>query len=123
GAVAALGAALCWAVSPVFVREGLKTVDRPLVGVAVGMALSAALFAVFAPTRWGRGARPGRIPARILGLELAAGSVLALANWARWEALARAPVGIVLALVLLSVPTVMVLAPRLAGRHGEQVSA
>ena len=48
---------------------------------------------------------------------------LALSIWGRWLALDLADVGVVLALNLLAVPTVLLLAPVIAGRHMEHVDA
>jgi uncharacterized membrane protein len=56
-------------------------------------------------------------------LKLAAGVLVGLSTWTRWVALDLSPVAVVLALGLLSVPTVMLLAPPLAGRREEQVTA
>ena len=36
-----LSAALCWAISPIFIRAGLKELNSPLLGVTVGSAVSA----------------------------------------------------------------------------------
>jgi uncharacterized membrane protein len=55
-------------------------------------------------------------------LKLAAGVLVGASTWTRWEALALTPVAVVLALSLLSVPTVILVAPLLAGRHDERVT-
>jgi len=49
------------------------------------------------------------------------GVLVALSIWGRWVALDLADVGVVLALNLLAVPTVLLLAPVVAGRHLEHV--
>ena len=49
------------------------------------------------------------------------GLLVALATWWRWIALDGASVGVVLALSLLSVPTVLFLAPLMVGRQLERV--
>jgi hypothetical protein len=51
-----------------------------------------------------------------------AGALVALATWWRFEALGLSPVGVVLALMLLSVPTVLLLAPLLADKRTERVT-
>ena len=48
--------------------------------------------------------------------------LVGFATWTRWYALSLNPVTVVLSLGLLSVPTVIALAPLLAGRHLEQVT-
>jgi uncharacterized membrane protein len=55
-------------------------------------------------------------------LKLTAGVLVAVATWSRWAALEDTAVGAVLALNLLSVPTVLLLAPLIAGRHDERVT-
>jgi drug/metabolite transporter (DMT)-like permease len=100
-AVFGLGCALMWAISPVF---------------TLGMVASAAAYGV-AMTR-----RPlGAIARGALAFKLVAGLLVALATWWRWIALDGASVGVVLALSLLSVPTVLFLAPLMVGRHLERV--
>jgi hypothetical protein len=55
-----------------------------------------------------------------LPLKVAAGTVVAIGTWWRWLGLDQSPVGVVLALNLLSVPSVLGFAPLLA-RRGEEV--
>jgi len=115
-AVFGLGCALMWAISPVFTVHGLGGIDSPLLGVTIGMVASAAAYGV-AMTR-----RPlGGIARGALAFKLIAGLLVALATWWRWIALDDASVGVVLALSLLSVPTVLFLAPLMVGRHLERV--
>jgi drug/metabolite transporter (DMT)-like permease len=111
-----LGCALMWAISPVFTVHGLDGIESPLLGVTLGMVASAAAYGV-AMTR-----RPlGGIARGALTFKLIAGLLVALATWWRWIALDGASVGVVLALSLLSVPTVLFLAPLMVGRHLESV--
>jgi uncharacterized membrane protein len=63
----------------------------------------------------------GGIARGALTFKLLAGLLVALATWWRWIALDGASVGVVLALSLLSVPTVLFLAPLMVGRHLERV--
>jgi drug/metabolite transporter (DMT)-like permease len=114
-----LGTAFMWALSPVFTVKGLEGLDSPLLGVALGLLVSVAGYglalAVSRPSR-------RRLPRSGLVLKLAAGVVVALATWGRWESLDLATVGVVLALNLLSVPVVLLLAPVVSGRHIEDVT-
>ena len=119
----ALGTAFLWALSPVFTIEGLKDVDSPLLGVTVGVVVSAAAFGLLV-WLWPRGRTSARgLPRSGLALKMLGGAIVALATWGRWEALDLTAVGIVLALNLLSVPAVLILAPLIAGRHSERVTA
>jgi hypothetical protein len=51
-----------------------------------------------------------------------AGILVGVATWARWYALSLTAVAVVLSLALLSVPTVLFLAPIVAGRHLERIT-
>jgi drug/metabolite transporter (DMT)-like permease len=122
-AVAGLGCALMWSISPIFIARGLEGFDSPLAGLVIGLAVTvlayAALYVVW------RGAPEARrsIGYSITSLKLLAGVLVGVSTWWRWAALEDATVGAVLALNLLSVPIVLVLAPILAGRAKERVTA
>jgi drug/metabolite transporter (DMT)-like permease len=117
-AVFGLGCALMWAISPVFTVKGLDGISSPLLGVTLGMVASAAAYgAAMAGTR----RAVGGIARGALWFKLLAGLLVAMATWWRWIALDGASVGVVLALSLLSVPTVLLLAPLMVGRHLERV--
>jgi len=51
-----------------------------------------------------------------------AGIFVGLSTWMRWIALDLAPVGVVLALGRLNIPTVLITAPLLVGRKMEHVT-
>lgn len=117
-----LGAALCWAISPIFIRGGLKDLPSPLLGVTVGMTACVVAYGLALLFR--RGRSPSLpIPRDALFFQLVAGVLVGLSTWARWIALDLAPVGVVLALGRLSVPVVILLAPLLVGQHLERVTA
>jgi drug/metabolite transporter (DMT)-like permease len=121
GLAAALGTALCWAVSPIFIREGLEGLPSPLLGVTVSMVSSAIVFGVVLAVRRGRLA--DRIDSRTaLGFKVAAGLLVGLSTWMRWIALDLTTVAVVLSVNSISVPTVLLLAPRVVGRHREHVT-
>jgi drug/metabolite transporter (DMT)-like permease len=118
-AVFGLGCALMWAISPVFAVEGLDDIRSPLLGVTIGLVAAVAAYAVALAVR---GSGLGRIPRGALRLKLVAALFVAFATWWRWIALDDAPVGVVLALGLLSVPVVLFLAPLMVGAHLEHVT-
>jgi uncharacterized membrane protein len=62
------------------------------------------------------------IPHDALFFMTAAGTLAGMSTWTRWMALDLAPVPIVLALTLTSVPAVMVLSPLATDRHLERVT-
>jgi drug/metabolite transporter (DMT)-like permease len=103
-----------WALSAVFTAAGLRVLDDALLGVTVGMGAAALAYgAVLVAVPRTRG---GRLPHGAWGLKVLAGVVVALATWWRWLGLADAAVGVVLALQLLTVPTVLALVALRSGR-------
>jgi drug/metabolite transporter (DMT)-like permease len=117
-----LGTAACWAISPLLIRQGLRTVPSPLLGVTFSMLAATLPQGAVVVVRRRRGlSQP--VAWEATSLKLAAGVLVGLSTWTRWVALDLSPVAVVLALGLLSVPTVMLLAPPLAGRREEQVTA
>jgi hypothetical protein len=111
-----LACALMWALSPLLTVEGLDGGLSPLLGVTIGMLASVVAYAVVLGVRGGL----GEVGRGALAVKVAAGVLVALATWSRWD---DAAVGVVLALNLVSVPIVLFLAPLLSGRHLEQVTA
>ena len=63
------------------------------------------------------------MPGAGLAMKMLAGAIVAVATWWRFEALGLSPVGVVLALMLLTVPTVLLLAPLLSDKRSEAVTA
>jgi DME family drug/metabolite transporter len=122
-ALPGLGCALLWALSPIFILRGLEGFDSPLVGLTIGLLVSVATF-VPLYVLW-RGSRRAwqSVTGSAVWLKLLAGVLVAVSTWWRWAALEDATVGTVLALALLSVPVVLILAPIIAERHIERVTA
>lgn len=120
--LAGLGAAMAWAISPIFIRRGLREIDAPLAGVTVSMIAAVVAYGLALLLRRPRRAGASSPSRRAVASKLIAGALVGLATWTRWYALSLLPVAEVLGLALLSVPTVMVLAPLLAGRDVERVT-
>jgi drug/metabolite transporter (DMT)-like permease len=121
GSLPGLGTAACWAISPLLIRQGLKALPSPLLGVTFGMFCATVPQGLVVLVRSRRGlSRP--VAWEATTLKLAAAVLVGFSTWTRWIALDLAPVAVVLALGLLSVPTVMLLAPPLAGRNEEPVT-
>lgn len=117
-----LSAACCWAISPIFTRKGLEGLPSPLLGVTVG--LTASVLAYGLALLWQRRLSAiAAIPPDALVFKTAAGILAGVSTWHRWMALDLAPVAVVLALTLISVPVVMVLSPLVTDRHLEQVTS
>lgn len=116
-----LGTALAWAISPIFIRDGLAVVDSPLIGVTIGIFFATVAYGVVLGFR-GRRIFGHALTSWPMLLKLAAGVLIGLATWLRWYALSVTGVTIVLSLGLLSVPTVMVFARLVAGRSVEKIT-
>jgi len=117
-----LGCAAAWAVSPVFIRDGLEGLDSPLLGLTIGLVAAVAAYSLTLPFRRDR-LRGEPIVLDAVSFKLLAGVFVALSTWGRWVALDLTGVGIVLALGLMSVPVVLLLSPVVMGRHVEHVNA
>lgn len=118
----ALGTAVCFASSAIFIRAGLVEADSPLLGVTVAMVISTVAYGVALLFR--RDTNQGwSFPRTALLFQLLAGVFVGLSTWGRWIALDLAPVGIVIALGRLNVPVVLLVAPFLVGRQQERVTA
>jgi drug/metabolite transporter (DMT)-like permease len=119
-ALAGLGSALCWAISPVFDKHALHGPDSPLLGVTIGMLCALAVYGgALAATGRGLAVAHGRA-ARLF--QVGAGLFVGLSVWSRWYALEDTSVGVVLALGLLSVPVVTALSPLVMGRAVERIT-
>jgi drug/metabolite transporter (DMT)-like permease len=117
-----LGTATCWAISPIFIRRGLELFDRPLAGVTISMLAAVAAYGVAMLARGRHTTPPANTSRTAMTWKLGAGVLVGFSTWTRWYAFSLAPVAVVLGLALLSVPTVMVMAPLLVGRDHERVT-
>lgn len=121
GLMAGLGAALCWSLSPILIRQGLRDLPSPLLGLLVGLVPCVAAYGLMLGRQ--RGAF-GPISGETLALKVMAGVLVGLSQWARWEALHLAPIGVVLSLTqITAVLVVIVFSPMLVGRHLERVTS
>ncbi len=119
--VIALGAPLCWSISPIFIRYGLDGLDSPLLGVTVGITACALGYGAALVVHRMRSPQ-GSISSEALALKIVAGVLVGLSTWARWVALDFTAIATVLALSLVSVPTVNLLTPLVIDRQLEHVS-
>jgi drug/metabolite transporter, DME family len=117
-----LSAACCWAISPIFTRAGLEGLPSPLLGVTVGLTASVLTYGV-ALLSQRRLSAIAALPRDALFFKTVAGILAGVSTWNRWIALDLAPVAVVLALALTSVPVVMFLSPLLSGRDRERVTS
>jgi drug/metabolite transporter (DMT)-like permease len=117
-----LSAACCWAISPIFTRKGLEGLPSPLLGVTVGLTASVLAYGL-ALLFQRRLTAIAAIPHDALLFKTAAGILAGVSTWNRWIALDLAPVAVVLALALTSVPVVMFLSPLVTDRNLERVTS
>ncbi|GBD08924.1 hypothetical protein HRbin22_01170 [Candidatus Thermoflexus japonica] len=114
-----LGAAICWAIDPVFIRWGLARFHSPLWGAALSLLACLGIYGGLLALR----RRSDRLPpASILGWQIGAAILVALSTWIKWLALQEVPAGITLALGRLSVPLVVILSPLIIGRSLERLT-
>jgi uncharacterized membrane protein len=116
-----MGTAICFAISAVFIRNGLEGLPSPLLGVTVGMVIPSVVYGVVLLFRRNK-IRQRSIPRDAWLFQMAAGAIVGLSTWARWIALDMAPVAVVMALGRVNVPVVIFLAPLLVGRKAERVT-
>jgi drug/metabolite transporter (DMT)-like permease len=116
-----LAAAICWSLSPTFIRYGLAEVPNPLLGVTVGIVASAVGYGVLLAVRR-RAGRVGPVRLDALSYKVVAAVLVAIATWLRWISLDLIGVAVALALSLASVPVVNILSPLVSGRDLEQVT-
>jgi uncharacterized membrane protein len=117
-----LGVALCFAISPIFIRGGLAIMDSPLLGVTIGMSISALAYGIILMLRRER-LYLREVPRASLYYQLGAGFFVGISTWIRWVALTMAPVAVVLALGRLNIPVVILLSIFLVGQQYERVTA
>jgi uncharacterized membrane protein len=116
-----IGTAICFALSAIFIRNGLEDLPSPLLGVTVGMIITAITSGVLLFFRRSQ-IRPEPISRDALLFQLGAGAFVGLSTWARWIALNMAPIAVVMTLGRMNVPVVIFLAPLLVGRQVERVT-
>jgi drug/metabolite transporter (DMT)-like permease len=117
-----LAAAICWSISPLFIRHGLAELPSPILGVTIGITACVLGYAVVLALR--RSNIPlTSISTDAKAFKLGAAMLVGLSTWARWVALDLSSVALVLALSLVSVPLVNFLSPLLVGQHVEQVTS
>ncbi|MCI0712999.1 MAG: EamA family transporter [Chloroflexi bacterium] len=119
---AGIATALCWSISPIFIRKGLEDLSSPLLGVTVGMIVNVMAYGVILYLRrdkWQR--RP--ISRESLNWQIWAGVFVGLATWARWVALDLSEVAVVLAIGRFNVPIVIILSLFMLDQKQERITA
>lgn len=115
----ALLATLCFSISPIFVRWGLDEFDHPLLGLAVGMAVTVP--AMHASSRLITG-RWVSVPPGSRRWLVSGGLTAALALTAQWTAFGLIPVGVAISLQQMSTPVVLFIGPLLLSAPAERAN-
>ena len=120
-ALPGLGIALCFAISAIFVRNGLEVLPSPLLGVTLGIVASVLAYGFW--LFWiSRRRRFSPVSHSGLFFQILAGVLIGLGTWARYIATDLTEVGVVLALGRVNTPLVLLLSPLFFGRKLEQVT-
>jgi drug/metabolite transporter (DMT)-like permease len=114
----ALAASLSWGTSPLFIRWGLEDLSSPVIGVTIGLAAAAALYAIVLVS--GRAPTTTGTPPGVRRWVLIGGVLVAVAIAAQWTALDLVEVNVVVTLQQVATPVVVLVAPFIVGTAIEQ---
>lgn len=106
-----LATALCFSVSPIFLRFGLRDFPSPVVAVAIGMTSALMLYVLVLVVRGRLRVLRARVSTRALLTQVLAGVFIATGTWLRYEAVDRAPIAVVATLGRINIPVVLLLSP------------
>jgi len=115
----ALLATVCFSISPIFVRWGLDEFDHPLLGLAVGMAITVPAMHLSSRLLTGQWVT---VPRGIRHWLLSGGFTAAVALTAQWTAFALIPIGVAISLQQLSTPVVIIVGPYLLSAPAERAT-
>lgn len=115
----ALLTALCFSISPIFIRWGLNESDHPLLGLAVGMTITVSAMHISSRILTGQWLQ---VPRGIRRWLLLGGFTSAVAVTAQWTAFALIPVGAAISLQQVSTPMVIFLGPHLLSAPAERAT-
>lgn len=116
----ALGAALSWGSSPLFIRWGLSGLPIPLFGVTVGLAAAAVLYAGVLRLRLpavGGSAPRAAVPWVGLGAV-----IVGVAITSQWVAFDLIEISVAITLMQVSTPVVVLVAPLIVGSEMERIT-
>ncbi len=116
----ALGSALSWGSSPLFIRWGLAGLPIPLFGVTVGLAAAAALYAVALALRLP--AVDGSTPGAALPWIGLGAVIVGIAITSQWIAFDLIEISVAITLMQVSTPVVVLVAPLVVGTEMERIT-
>lgn len=110
--------ALCFSVSPVFVKAGLGDIPSPAIGLLVGVLVAMVLEIILSLAN----RTPWRFPSRrFTAFEVVAGVAFGIGAGLRYRALQLLPVATVSTAVRVTVPVVLILGRLLVRRPEDRV--
>ena len=109
----ALAASLSWGTSPLFIRWGLEGLSSPVIGVTIGLAAAAGLYAIVLAS--GKAPTTSGTPSEVHRWLLIGGVLVAVAIAAQWTALDLVEVNVVVTLQQVATPVVVLVAPFIVG--------
>lgn len=116
----ALGSAVSWGTSPLFIRWGLSGLSIPLLGVTVGVAMAAALYALVLVL--GIPDVGGSAPRAAMPWIGIAGLIVAVAIAAQWIAFDLIEISVAITLMQVATPVVVFTAPLIIGTAMERIT-
>jgi uncharacterized membrane protein len=121
GSIFGLATAMVWAISPVLIKEGLKDLNSPILGVTIGMVVSTIAYGLFMFLRRNHISKEP-ITSELWINQTIAGVLTSLGTLFRWIALDLAPVAVVVTLGRFNVVVVIILTSLMTGRYAEKMT-
>jgi uncharacterized membrane protein len=116
-----LATALAWAISPVFIKEGLKELPSPILGVTIGMLVSTIAYGLLMLLRRNHISKEPITIALWVNQSIA-GVLTGLGTVFRWVALDLAPVAVVVTLGRFNMIVVIVISALMTGKYAEKMT-
>ena len=113
--------AFTWAISPVFIKEGLKELPSPILGVTIGMVVSMLAYGLLMLLRRNHLSKEPITPELWLNQSVA-GVLTGLGTLFRWIALDLAPVAVVVTLGRFNIVVVILITAFTTGKYAEKMT-
>jgi uncharacterized membrane protein len=121
GSIFGLATAMVWATSPVFIKEGLKDLPSPILGVTIGMVVSTVAYGIMMLLRRNHISKEP-ITTDLWINQTIAGVLTSLGTLFRWIALDLAPVAVVVTLGRFNIVVVMFITALMTGQYAEKLT-
>lgn len=121
GSIFGLATAMVWATSPVFIKEGLKDLPSPILGVTIGMIVSTIAYGIMMLLRKNHISKEP-ITRELWLNQTIAGVLTSLGTLFRWIALDLAPVAVVVTLGRFNIVVVILITTFMTGQYAEKMT-